>query len=96
MIRRIVKMSFQLNRLEDFFTLFEKNKSLIKSQEGCFELKLLKDQLESGIVFTSSLWSDEVSLNNYRKSEVFKRIWPETKKLFKDRPEAWSCREDVV
>lgn len=96
MIRRIVKMDFEKRHVEEFLKLFDQNKNKIKSQEGCYELKLLRDVREGGIIFTSSLWADEQSLDNYRKSELFKVVWSQTKQLFCNKPEAWSCWEEVV
>jgi heme-degrading monooxygenase HmoA len=42
------------------------------------------------VFFTYSYWETEQDLENYRNSELFDTVWSFTKKLFNDKPEAWS------
>jgi quinol monooxygenase YgiN len=93
MIKRIVKMSFQPDKVEDFKALFEANWQLIKNFEGCSHVELLQDMNNASIFFTYSLWKDEASVENYRQSELFNRVWSATKVLFNDKPQAWSVNE---
>ena len=37
----------------------------------------------------------ENDLENYRKSALFDKVWTFTKKLFNDKPEAWSVNKLV-
>jgi len=39
---------------------------------------------------TVSRWDSEKSLNDYRMSELFGEVWPETKRLFAAAPEVVS------
>ncbi len=90
MLTRIVKMSFNEDSIENFLTIFETNKNYIRGFEGCVFLELYRDKNDSNIFFTYSYWNSEADLENYRNSELFKRVWAETKSLFNAKPEAWS------
>lgn len=90
MINRIVKLTFKENHIPEFKKLFEDNWREIKNQKGCFDVKLLQDKNNPTIFFTYSLWDSNESIENYKNSELFKYIWPKTKALFGDKPEAWS------
>ena len=93
MIIRIVKMSFHPEKVNEFLTLFAENKLHIRHFEGCSHLQLYNDLNCPSIFFTYSYWNNEESLNNYRKSELFNRVWNKTKILFSDKPDAWSLIE---
>jgi len=93
MIKRIVKMSFVPEKVEDFKAIFEKNWTLIKGFEGCAHVELLQDKLHPNVFFTFSLWKSEEHLNAYRDSELFGSVWGATKALFNDKPQAWSLSE---
>ena len=93
MIKRIVKLSFESEKVEEFKTIFKSNWKKIKAFEGCTHVELLQDENDPTIFFTYSLWSDEISVENYRTSELFSNVWTSTKKLFKERPEAWTVKE---
>ena len=90
MIRRLVKMTFRQECIQQFRSLFEKQKDRIRSFEGCEHLELWQDEKDARIFFTYSHWQDEAALDNYRESDLFKAVWQETKALFDARPEAWS------
>ncbi len=90
MIKRIVKLTFQQDKTEDFLKIFESSKNKIANFEGCHHLELWREKKEGNIFFTYSFWENEAALNEYRKSELFGKIWPKTKALFSDKPEAWS------
>lgn len=87
---RIVKMSFQNDKIEEFLTNFETNKTKIRNFEGCQFLELYRDQNNTDTFFTYSYWNSEDDLNNYRHSDLFKGVWSKTKPLFSAKPEAWS------
>ena len=95
MIKRIVKMSFVPEKVEDFKMIFKNNWKYIKGFEGCSHVELLQDKLHSNIFFTFSLWQSEEHLNAYRDSELFANVWGATKILFNDKPQAWSLIEQT-
>jgi quinol monooxygenase YgiN len=90
MINRIVRMSFEPEKVADFMLLFEEVKNKIASFEGCEGLTLLRDSAEPHVLFTYSYWNNEASLYKYRFSPLFKDTWARTKALFNDKPMAWS------
>ncbi|MBC3847776.1 antibiotic biosynthesis monooxygenase [Winogradskyella echinorum] len=90
MLVRIVKMSFDPSKIEEFLANFETVKTEIRNFEGCNFLELYRDQNNTNIFFTYSYWDSEADLNTYRHSELFKSVWAKTKLLFNDKPEAWS------
>lgn len=90
MLVRIVKMTFKPELIPTFLVLFENNKTTIRQFNGCQFLELYQDKTKPQQFFTYSHWQDEESLENYRHSDIFKNIWTETKKMFAEKPEAWS------
>lgn len=90
MIIRIVKMTFQPERVSDFLENFERNKTSIRGFEGCEHLELLQEEGKENVYFTYSWWNEPQSLENYRHSQLFKEVWAFTKSLFADKPQAWS------
>lgn len=95
MIERIVKMEFQPNKIEDFFTIFHESKSKIETCEGCIRVRLLQCTKDKKILFTHSLWESEKHLEAYRKSDLFKETWAKTKVLFESKAVAWSLTENI-
>ena len=93
MIKRIVKMSFQPDKVEEFKTIFKTNWKLIAGFKGCSHVELLQDKIHPNIFFTFSIWENENDLNAYRDSELFEKVWSRTKVLFNDKPQAWSVEE---
>jgi len=92
-ILRIVKLTFRKNNIENFLKLFDEKKSLIRNYPGCEHLELCQDTKDSRIFFTYSVWNLESSLENYRKSELFKSTWEFAKQLFDHPPEAWTLEK---
>lgn len=90
MITRIVKMKFKSEHIADFKNFTKGIKDIISNQKGCLHLDILQDVSDKQIFFTYSKWKSEEDLNNYRKSDFFRNIWPQTKKWFSAKPEAWS------
>ena len=85
-------MTFQEEKLQEFYSLFNTVQSKIAGFHGCSSLKLFSDIADKTVIFTYSEWSSEQDLNFYRNSELFKETWAKTKKLFKAAPEAWSVK----
>jgi heme-degrading monooxygenase HmoA len=97
MLIRIVKMTFQKDKIEDFLEIFNRSKLLIRGFEGCQHLELLRDKNAHNVMLTCSYWLSEEYLNAYRDSELFKITWAATKVLFSDKPMAFSSeRVEVV
>lgn len=90
MIVRIVKMTLQPDKVDEFLRIFSEIKSRITEFEGCHELQLLQDCSQANVLFTQSKWTDEEALNAYRNSAFFETTWTKTKKLFAEKAEAWS------
>ncbi len=92
MIKRIVKMTFQADKVDTFLAIFEEKKSYIRHFPGCHHLELFQDINRPAILFTYSYWDDEAALNAYRYSDLFAGTWADTKALFADKPAAWSVQ----
>lgn len=90
MFVRIVKLSFHEENIPAFLENFETIKDRIRSAPGNRLLELYQDKNNKSIFFTYSYWETEKDLENYRTSEFFNEVWSFTKKLFNEKPEAWS------
>lgn len=86
-------MVFKPDQVAAFKSLFEEHKSDIRAVKGCHRLELLQDQNHPNIFFTYSWWEEENNLIDYKNSELFGKVWPETKALFLDKPEAWTLEQ---
>jgi len=93
MIKRIVKMEFEADKVEAFKSIFQENQSKITAQEGCYGVELLQDINKSNIFFTYSKWESQAYLDLYRETKLFKGVWTQTKALFCNKPMAWSVQE---
>ncbi len=96
MFVRIVKMTFDVDKIELFISIFNENQLKIRNSEGCELLELYRDKANPTVFFTYSYWQEENHLENYRNSDLFKNVWAKTKLLFSDKPEAWSVDKLVV
>ncbi|OUR90800.1 antibiotic biosynthesis monooxygenase [Flavobacteriales bacterium 34_180_T64] len=90
MFVRIVKMSFDPLKINEFLENFELKKAQIRAFEGCEFLELYRDKRNTNIFFTYSYWQSENDLERYRHSDLFKDVWAKTKPMFNAKPEAWS------
>ncbi|MCK6649791.1 MAG: antibiotic biosynthesis monooxygenase [Bacteroidia bacterium] len=96
MIIRIVKMTFQQEKVSEFLSVFNESKTFIRNMPGCSHLELLNDINSPTVFFTYSYWDSEDALNTYRNSELFSTVWLKTKVLFSAKPEAWSVEQKIV
>ncbi len=96
MIIRIVKMTFNPEKVNEFLEIFKNSKHLIRSMSGCSHLELLNDANDTNVFFTYSYWDSENDLNSYRNSEIFATVWSKTKNLFIAKAEAWSVEQKVA
>ncbi len=83
-------MEFQEDKTQRFLEIFEANKALIRGSYGCIHLELWQDANENNVYYTYSLWNDKEDLEAYRESELFRKVWSQTKKLFSAKPQAYS------
>ena len=90
---RIVRMTFDPERIGEFERLFDERSSSIRKFEGCKQLDLLRDTRYPNVMTTISIWDSEASLTRYRQSNLFIETWAITKKMFADRPEASSYEQ---
>ena len=87
---RIVKMTFDPDKVDQFLEDFDQVKEHIRNFEGVNHLELLRDKNHSNILFTYSIWESEAHLERYRNSVLFKSVWANTKPYFIKSAEAWS------
>lgn len=90
MFVRIVKMSFDPSKIDEFLAHFETYKIQIRNFDGCQFLELYRDKQQTHVFFTYSYWRTEEDLEQYRQSDLFKLVWSQTKPLFNAKTEAWS------
>lgn len=88
---RIVTMTFVPDQVADFLTLFDERSESIRAFPGCEALDLVRDTSSPNVMSTISIWSSEEALEEYRRSEIFRSTWEETKTMFADRPRAVTC-----
>jgi heme-degrading monooxygenase HmoA len=88
-------MSFDEENIPKFLENFDSIKDKIRASEGNRFLELYQDKNNPCIFFTYSFWETEADLENYRQSALFDAVWTFTKKLFNDKPEAWSVDKVV-
>lgn len=98
MLVRIVRMTFQEDKLPDFHAIFNNSKHKIRSFPGNHHLELLRDPDQPNVRMTYSLWESADALEAYRQSELFRTTWAATKALFAERAVAFSGEqlEDVT
>lgn len=90
MLTRIVKLTFQEEKVEDFLSYFDTINTRVSTFENCYGMRLMQDLHHPNIIFTYSNWKDENALNNYRDSDLFGGVWSTIKPWFGGKPEAWS------
>ncbi|MCY7360158.1 MAG: antibiotic biosynthesis monooxygenase [Rudanella sp.] len=91
MLIRIVRMTFQEDKLDAFQQIFNNSKTHIRAFPGCRHLQLLSDLDHPSVRMTYSHWDSPEALENYRQSELFRTTWATTKVLFADKPVAFSA-----
>ena len=90
MLVRIVRMTFQEDKLADFNAIFDASKHQIRAFPGNHHLELLRDPDQPNVRMTYSLWVSTDALEAYRRSELFQTTWAVTKALFAGRAVAFS------
>jgi quinol monooxygenase YgiN len=82
MLIRIVRMTFVPEHVAEFLQLFRESEDSIRQMPGCLFLELWQDADQLHVYCTHSHWESAQALQDYRRSELFGRVWPATKKLF--------------
>jgi len=95
MLIRIVRMHFTEAGVEEFLDIFNKHKIAIRNFQGCSHLQLLKDADDPFCFSTLSYWDKPESLENYRKSELFGKVWGRVKTLFAERSQAFTLERFI-
>ncbi|MEK6780581.1 MAG: antibiotic biosynthesis monooxygenase family protein [Bacteroidota bacterium] len=95
MLIRIVRMHFTKAGVEEFLEIFEANKTSIRNFLGCTHLQLLKDADDPLCYTTFSTWDKQESLDLYRQSELFGKVWGRVKTLFSERSQAFSLEKFI-
>ncbi len=95
MLIRIVRMHFTEAGVDEFLEIFESNKIAIRNFPGCSLLQLLKDIDDPQCYTTLSYWDGQASLDQYRKSELFGKVWGRVKTLFSERSQAFSLEKFI-
>lgn len=93
MLIRIVRMTFQEDKLADFHSIFDRSKQRIRTFYGNHQLDLLRDPNQPNVRITYSLWESADALEAYRQSELFRTTWAATKLLFAERAVAFSAEK---
>lgn len=93
MIIRIVQMTFREDAVNRFLRIFDQSKDKIASFDGCRHLELWQDSVQTNVFFTYSYWQSSEHLENYRRSEIFKTTWSQTRPLFRKKAKAWSVKQ---
>ncbi|MDH5475486.1 MAG: antibiotic biosynthesis monooxygenase [Cyclobacteriaceae bacterium] len=96
MLIRFVRMTFKEEEVENFLLIFESSKHNIKNFPGCNHLELFQDYHNPAIFSTYSTWENDEYLDNYRNSELFKKVWKKTKVLFAESPVAYSQKKHTL
>jgi heme oxygenase (mycobilin-producing) len=95
MLIRVVKMHFTEAGVSEFLQIFNENKTAIRNFPGCESLQLLKDADDPNAFITLSNWDNAASLEAYRKSELFNKVWGQVKTLFSQRSIAFSLEKYI-
>ncbi len=91
MIKRIVMMELLPENEALFISTFDKVKHQIRMQPGCEGVELLRSPAGDHLnIWTISLWHSENELNQYRSTDLFKKVWATVKPLFSAKTKAWT------
>lgn len=90
MITRIVKLTFQPDKIDNFIRFFDTINTRVSTFENCYGMRLMQEKDKPYVVFTYSLWESEDALNKYRDSELFQGVWSTIKPWFGEKAEAWT------
>ena len=81
--------------MDIFLKNFHEVKHHIRNYPGNRFLELYRDRQDPAVFFTYSYWETEDDLESYRNSDLFFEVWSFTKKLFREKAQAWSVDKEV-
>lgn len=90
MLHRIVRMEFSTETKALFIETFYKKQPLIEAFEGCQSVQLMEDHESEMVLYTSSIWDKNESLQKYRNSAMFAETWKYVKPMFTSKAQAFS------
>ncbi len=82
-------MTFREGEVPSFRRRFDRYRPHILASPGCLYLSLHQDLDDPQVLFTISRWESAQALEDYRRSELFREVWQQTKALFESAA-AWS------
>ena len=88
-------MHFTEAGVDEFLEIFDTHKTSIRNFPGCTHLQLLKDTDDLLCYTTLSHWDRQESLDLYRQSELFGKVWGRVKTLFSERSDAFSLEKFI-
>ena len=88
-------MHFTEAGVDEFLEIFNAHKTSIRNFSGCSHLQLLKDIDDHLCYSTLSHWDKQESLDRYRQSELFGKVWGRVKTLFSERSQAFSLEKFI-
>ena len=86
----MVRLTFSPDTVEAFDALYAQFEPHIQAQPGCHMIRSMKVSDHPCQRATLSFWEAQEDLDAYRKSALFREVWPATKALFAGPPEAQS------
>lgn len=93
MILRIVKIKIDEVKI-DTFKLFMKNLRNEKLRlKGCLHFDYFHEKKNKNIYYTYTIWENEKHLNQYKKSELFKKVISTLNSLSIEEPRAWTIED---
>jgi len=93
MLIRVVRMTFEEDKVSDFLEIFNESKQHIRAFSGCNHLELMQDYHKENVYITYSYWENDEALDAYRQSELFESVWKDTRALFAASPVAFSMKK---
>lgn len=90
MIRRIVRLEFDPDKVHEFVEFIGENKNKITSFPGCHSLEIFRDATLDNVYYTFSIWENGEALEVYRHSDTFRLLWSYAKERFSGKPQAYS------
>ena len=83
-------MTFRPDAVDAFLAMFTEVAPQIRAFDGCHHLELWEDARYPNLLTTYSHWESGDALDAYRRGDLFRTTWAETKPLFAAPPVAHS------
>ena len=86
LILRIVGLPVRTEDEPEFLRAFDDAYPRIRGLPACDYLALIGSRSGAADYLTMSIWTSAKALEDYRKSPLFARIWPQIRKTLRDDP----------